>query len=382
LELSGISLAQLYILEHRVGSNVKLVRIDNYSSARFRTDTIEAEKKRLYAALMENFAGYFAFTDHEVGRLLNAVKELPDADNTLIMYIVGDNGASAEGGPDGTLNEIKNLNGIPTDITDTLAKLGGPATEPHYPIGRAWAGNTPFQWTKQVASHLGGSRNPMVVSWPAKIKHDDNPRDAFLHVVDVLPTILESAQVPMPETVNGIEQKPLSGKSFLASFTDSKFKGRAEQYFEILSNRSIYVDGWKANAQHTRPWRQDLAPGNWENDEWELYNLDKDFSEADDLAQKMPGAAGKLPPGKHALALDFVCGGKKGEVGKGGKYTLSVDGKKAADGVIDATVPYLYSVDETLDVGEDRGTPILEDYADRMPFKFNGKIDEVTIELK
>jgi arylsulfatase A-like enzyme len=254
-------------------------------------ETIEAEKKKLYAALMENFAGYFAFTDHEVGRLLDAVKELPDADNTLIIYIVGDNGASAEGGPDGTLNEIKNLNGIPTDIKDTLAKLdklGGPETEPHYPIGWAWAGNTPFQWTKQVASHLGGSRNPMVVSWPAKIKHDDNPRDAFLHVVDVLPTILEAAKVPMPDTVNGIEQKPLSGKSFLASFTDPKFKGRAEQYFEILSNRSIYVDGWKANAQHTRPWRQDLAPGNWENDKWELYNLDKDFSEADDLAQKMP----------------------------------------------------------------------------------------------
>ncbi|VTS01777.1 arylsulfatase : Sulfatase family protein OS=Rhodopirellula europaea SH398 GN=RESH_04009 PE=4 SV=1: Sulfatase [Gemmata massiliana] len=254
-------------------------------------ETVDDQKKKLYTALMENFAGYFAFTDHEVGRLLDAVKELPDADNTLVMYIVGDNGASAEGGPDGTLDEIKNLNGIPTDIKDTLAnlnKLGGPESEPHYPVGWAWAGNTPFQWTKQVASHLGGSRNPMVVSWPAKIKPDDKPRDAFLHVVDVLPTILEAAKVPMPDTVNGIKQKPLAGKSFLGSFTDPSFKGRTEQYFEILSNRSIYVDGWKANAQHTLPWRQDLAPGNWDKDKWELYHLDEDFSEANDLAQKMP----------------------------------------------------------------------------------------------
>lgn len=260
-------------------------------------DTIDAEKRKLYTALMENYAAYFAFTDHEVGRLLDAVREIPDADNTLIMYIVGDNGASAEGGPDGTLDEIKNLNGIPTDLKDTLAnldKLGGPESEPHYPVGWAWAGNTPFQWTKQVASHLGGSRNPMVVSWPAKVKHDDKPRDAFLHVVDVLPTILEAAKIPMPETVNGIAQKPLSGKSFLASFTDPTFKGRTEQYFEILSNRSIYFEGWKANAQHTRPWRQDLAPGNWDEDKWELYHLDEDYSEANDLAQTMPEKLAEL----------------------------------------------------------------------------------------
>jgi arylsulfatase len=128
----------------------------------------------------------------------------------------------------------------------------------------------------------------MVVSWPAKIKPDDRPRKCFLHLVDVVPTILEAAHLPMPETVNGINQRPLAGKSFLSSFTDPKFKGRDEQYFEILSNRSIYADGWKANAQHTRPWRQDLAPGNWDKDKWELYDLDKDFSEANDLAGQMP----------------------------------------------------------------------------------------------
>ncbi len=254
-------------------------------------DSLSEEQKKLYTALFENFAGYFAFTDHEVGRLLDAIKELPDADNTLVFYIVGDNGASSEGGPDGTLNEIKNLNGIPTAIEETLAgldRLGGPESEPHYPVGWAWAGNTPFQWVKQVASHLGGSRNPMIVSWPAKIKHDDKPRDAFLHLVDVMPTILEVSQVTMPEKVNGIEQLPLAGKSFASSFSDSDFEGRNEQYFEVLSNRSIYEDGWKANAQHTLPWRQDLAPGNWDKDRWELYHLDEDFSEANDLAKEKP----------------------------------------------------------------------------------------------
>ncbi|KAA5542137.1 sulfatase-like hydrolase/transferase [Roseiconus nitratireducens] len=249
------------------------------------------DQKRVYTALFENFAGYFAFTDHEVGRLLDAVKQLPDADNTLILYIVGDNGASAEGGPDGTLNEIKNLNGLATDLDEVLAnldKLGGPESEPHYPLGWAWAGNTPFQWVKQVASHLGGTRNPMVVSWPAKIKPDAQPRDAFLHLVDVVPTILEAANVPMPEEVNGFKQKPLAGKSFLASFDDPEFKGRDAQYFEVFSNRSFYDNGWKANAQHTRPWRQDIAPGNWDQDRWELYHLEEDFSEANDLAAEMP----------------------------------------------------------------------------------------------
>ncbi len=260
-------------------------------------DSLSDDQKKAYNALFENFAGYFAFTDHEVGRLIDAVDELPDADNTLVIYIVGDNGASAEGGPDGTMNEIKNLNGLPTtldEILENLDKLGGPESEPHYPVGWAWAGNTPFQWVKQVASHLGGTRNPMVIRWPAKIKHDDQPRDAFLHLVDVVPTILEAANVPMPETVNGIEQKPLVGKSFLASFSDPQFSGRPEQYFEVFSNRSMYADGWKANAQHTLPWRQDLAPGNWEKDEWELYNLEEDFSEANNLATENPDKLAEL----------------------------------------------------------------------------------------
>ena len=203
-------------------------------------DSLTGEQKTVYNALFENFAGFFAFTDHEIGRLLDAVKGLPDAENTMIIYIVGDNGASAEGWPDGTLNEIMNLNGIPSSIEgiiENLDELGGPDCEPHYPVGWAWAGNTPFQWVKQVASHLGGTRNPMVITWPARIEHDPAPRTAFLHLVDVVPTILEAAHRTMPASVNGVGQKPLEGASFLGSFADPAFEGRDEQYFEVFSNR-------------------------------------------------------------------------------------------------------------------------------------------------
>ena len=158
----------------------------------------------------------------------------------------------------------------------------------------SWAGNTPVQWVKAVVSHLGGSRNPMVVSWPAKIKHDNKPRDVFLHLVDIAPTLYQAAHVTMPDTVSGIKQMPLAGQSFLAGFHDPSYKGRTEQHFEIISNRSIYEDGWKANAQHTLPWRQDLAPGNWDKDNCELYNLNDDFSEANDLATKMPKKLAEL----------------------------------------------------------------------------------------
>ncbi len=272
-------------------------------------DSLSDQQKKLYTRLMENFAGYFAFSDHEIGRLLDAVKALPGGDNTLIIFIAGDNGASAEGGPDGTVNEIKALNGEQTTIEETLKhydEIGGPNTEPHYPIGWAWAGNTPFQWVKQVASHLGGTRNPMVVSWPAKIKPDPRPRDQFLHLIDVVPTILEVAHVPMPDSVDGVKQKPLEGASFLATFTDPNAPSpRNEQYFEILSNRSVYSDGWKADAQHTLPWRQDLAPGNWDKDKWELYNLDNDFSEANDLAAAMPDKLAEMKGKFDELAIRY-----------------------------------------------------------------------------
>ena len=241
---------------------------------------------------MENFAGYLAFADHECGRLLEAVQELPDAENTLIFYIVGDNGASSEGGFSGTTNEVMNLNGIPSRLEDNmkiLDDIGGPDTEPHYPLGWAWAGNAPFQWVKQVASHLGGSRNPMVVSWPAKIRDVGGVRSQFTHLIDIMPTILEAARIPPPKSVDGVPQKPLDGVSILSTFAGPKARPvRQRQYFEIFTNRAIYDKGWIACAQHTLPWRQDLAPAHWEKDKWELYNLDEDFSEANDLAAKFP----------------------------------------------------------------------------------------------
>ena len=254
--------------------------------------TLSADQKKLYTRLMENFAGYLAFTDHEVGRFIDAIHQLPDADNTMIIYIVGDNGASSEGGFDGTINEVKSLSGFQTPLEETLKHLddiGGPNTEPHYPVGWAWSGNAPFQWVKQVASHLGGTRNPMVVSWPARIKDTGGIRTQFTHLIDVVPTILEASHLPAPKSVDGVEQKPMDGVSFLATFDSAAAKSaHIRQYFEVFSNRAIYDKGWMASAQHTFPWRQDFAPGNWDKDKWELYNLDQDFSQANDLAAKNP----------------------------------------------------------------------------------------------
>jgi len=251
-------------------------------------DKLPAGERKLYAAFMENFAGYLAYADHECGRLIDAVRGMPGGDNTLIFYIVGDNGASSEGGFSGTTNEVMNLNGIPSKLEDNLKiidDIGGPDTEPHYPLGWAWSGNAPFQWVKQVASHFGGTRNPMVVSWPAKIKDKGAVRSQFTHLIDVLPTILDAASIPAPKSVNGVMQKPMDGVSIMSTFGSAKARPvRERQYFEIFTNRAIYDKGWIACAQHTLPWRQDLAPGNW----------DKDRSEANDLAAKHPKKLAEL----------------------------------------------------------------------------------------
>jgi arylsulfatase A-like enzyme len=261
-------------------------------------DSLSVDEKRLFARFMENYAGYLSFTDAECGRLLDAIKELPDADNTLVFYIVGDNGASSEGGMQGTVNEIMNLNGIPSSLEDNLKqidKIGDPDTEPHYPLGWAWAGNAPFQWVKQVASHFGGTRNPMVVSWPARIKDTGGMRSQFTHLIDIVPTILDVAGIPTPRMVEGIEQMPMDGVSIASTFDDPNARPvRERQYFEILSNRAIYDHGWIAAAQHTLPWRQDLAPGHWDDDKWQLYNIDEDFSEANNLAAKNPEKLAEL----------------------------------------------------------------------------------------
>jgi arylsulfatase A-like enzyme len=261
-------------------------------------DSLKADEKRLYARFMENFAGYLAYADHETGRLLDAISELPDADNTMVICIVGDNGASSEGGFSGTVNEVMNLNGVPSKLEDNLKlidEIGSAHTEPHYPLGWAWSGNAPFQWVKQVASHLGGTRNPMILSWPAKIKDHGGIRSQFTHLIDIMPTVLEAAGIPAPKSVDGVEQKPLDGVSISSTFANPDAKPvRERQYFEVFTNRAIYDKGWIACAQHTFPWRQDFAPAKWENDKWELYNLDEDFSEARDLAAAHPKKLAEL----------------------------------------------------------------------------------------
>ena len=255
-------------------------------------DSLNADQKRLYAHMMEVFAGYGASVDFEMGRIVDAVKQLPGADNTLFIYIAGDNGSSAEGGLEGTLNENLFFNGFPDKWQDELKaidELGGPKHYNHFPAAWAHAMDTPFQWTKQVASHFGGTRNPMIVSWPAKIKDKGGLRDQFLHVIDVVPTIYEVTGITAPTELNGVQQAPIEGISFAYTFNDAKAKSRrTTQYFEMFVNRGIYHDGWMASALSFPPWQSNRGAFDPDKQKWELYNIDEDFSQANDVAQANP----------------------------------------------------------------------------------------------
>ena len=240
---------------------------------------------------MEVFAAFAAHTDHEIGRVVKAIEDIGELDNTLILYLVGDNGSSAEGGMVGMFNEMTYFNGVHEAVPDMLKnidKWGGPETFPHMAAGWAVAGNTPFMWTKQVAANFGGTRNPLVVSWPARIKAKGEMRSQFHHVIDIAPTVLEAAGLPEPRKVNGIVQTPMEGVSMVYSFDDANAPSRhTTQYFEIFANRAIYHEGWVAATVHKAPWeptpRRKLA-----EDIWELYNVDEDFSETNDLAASNP----------------------------------------------------------------------------------------------
>ena len=219
---------------------------------------MSAEQKRLFERQMETFAGFAEHTDHEVGRLVAQLEAIGELDNTIFFYIVGDNGASAEGGPEGTYNEMMALNGIvgkADQMMDHIEAWGDATTFPHFAIGWAWAGNTPFQWTKQVASHFGGTRNGMVLHWPKGIKAKGEIRSQFHHVIDVAPTVLEAAKLPQPKTVNGVKQRPMDGVSMLYSVDAPKAADRrTTQYFEMFGNRGIYHKGWVACTRHSIPW--------------------------------------------------------------------------------------------------------------------------------
>jgi arylsulfatase A-like enzyme len=468
-------------------------------------DTLSADQKRLYARMMEVYAGALAHCDHQIGRVIDAIAETGELDNTLIIYIQGDNGASAEGTLQGTTNEVATAaNGVTEDLPYLLSmidKLGGQETYNHYPVGWAHAMDTPFQWTKQVASHFGGTRNGAIISWPRRIKTRGEVRSQFHHVIDIVPTIYEAVGVTPPTRIDGVEQKPIEGVSMMYTFDDAKAEDRhTTQYFEMLGNRGIYHDGWMASTSPLRlPWVTAGADPSPDDFKWELYHVAEDFSQANDLAAKRPdklkelqaifdaeakkynvypldatfteridpsirpsltrgrtaftyypgmvripegstpdiknksysitadvevpggGASGvlatqggrfggwgllvldgkpvfvhalsnqsrhkyriasdaRLSPGRHTIRFDFAYDG--GGIGRGGVGTLSVNGQKVAEGRIERTVGRRFSLDETFDVGQDTGTPVIEDYSDKMPFRFAGKLHRVTIELR
>jgi arylsulfatase A-like enzyme len=462
-------------------------------------DSFDAGHKKVFARMMEVYAAALSHADHQIGRILDTIAALGELNNTLVIYIQGDNGASAEGTPQGLLNEMAVFNGIPEDFAQVqkrMEELGGPTTFNHYPVGWAHAMDTPFQWTKQIASHFGGTRNGLVISWPARIKDKGGIRPQFHHVIDIAPTILEAAGVPAPAVLNGVPQKPIEGVSMVYSFDDAKAPTRHHtQYFEMFANRAIYHDGWvAATTPAIAPWVTSPDAPSVDAYKWELYHVAEDFSQAEDLAQKEPaklrelqdlfwieaakynvlpldnskierfdvslrpsltrgrsvftyfagqtripegtapdlknkswklgadveipagGAEGviatqggrfngwglyllggrpvfhynlvgvqrstiaapdKLGPGKHVIVVDFKYDG--GGIGKGGAVTISVDDKPVAQGRVDRTIPFRISADETLDIGEDTGTPVSEDY--HVPFRFTGALNRVLIGL-
>lgn len=464
-------------------------------------DSLSADEKRLYARQMEVFAGFAEYTDHEIGRFEQTLEDIGVMDNTVFVYIAGDNGASAEGGMNGIFNEMFFFNGMPATVAEQLPlidKWGGPESYPHFAIGWAVAGNAPFAWTKQMAADYGGTKNGMVVHWPQGIKAKGELRSQWHHVVDIAPTVLELAHLPAPKSVNGISQRPFEGVSLAYTLNDAEAKGRHHtQYFEIAGNRAIYQDGWLARTVHRAPWeRQPRAA--LDQDTWELFDTRSDFSLAKDLGAQqpaklkamqslflkeavkynvlplddrsierlVPSVAGRpdlmagrtsltlyegmtgmmenafidvknrsltvtaeveipeggangvilaqggrfggwtlymkdgkpaytynlvgmqrttvaasqpLTPGKAAIALDFAYDG--GGPGKGGTATLSVNGQKAAEGRIERTAPFVFSLDEGADVGMDEDTPVTEDYK-QGDNAFTGKIVKVTVEAK
>jgi len=461
-------------------------------------DSLNDDQKRVFSRMMEVYAGALTHADHQIGRILDAVKELGEQDNTLVIYIQGDNGASAEGSPQGLLNEMTYFNGVPEDFKEVarrIEELGGSMTYNHYPVGWAHAMDTPFQWTKQVASHFGGTRNGLVISWPARIKDKGGIRTQFHHAIDIAPTILDACGIQFPAVLNGVPQKPVEGVSMVYSFDDAKAPSkRRTQYFEMFANRAIYNDGWVATTTPpVTPWDIFGKVPDVDDYQWELYHVAEDFSQAVNLAAREPaklralqdlfwveaakynvipidnsrterfdvanrpsltrgrsvftyfpgqvripegaapdlknksfkiaadvvvpasGAEGiiatqggrfngwglyllqgkpvfhynlagvhrftvaakdKLTPGEHVIVADFKY---DGGLGKGAMVTITANDKPVAQGRIERTTPFRMSIDETLDIGEDTGTPVSEDY--RVPFKFSGHLKRVLIGL-
>jgi arylsulfatase len=258
---------------------------------------LTADEKKLFTRQMEIYAAYAEFTDTEIGRLVDAVGETGQLDNTLVIYIMGDNGTSAEGGMSGMFNEMTYFNGVVETVGDILKRydeLGGPTSYGHMAAGWAVAGDAPFMWTKQIGSDFGGNRTGVIVSWPKRITAKGEVRPQFQHVIDVAPTVLEAANLPEPKIVNGTPQKPIEGVSFVYTFDDAKAPSRhTTQYFEMFGNRAMYKDGWFARTVHKAPWEaKPRAP--LLEDKWELYDSRTDFSLTNDLAAENPAKLKEL----------------------------------------------------------------------------------------
>jgi arylsulfatase A-like enzyme len=456
--------------------------------------------KPVLARQMEVYAGFLEHTDHHVGRLIDALADLEVLDDTLVYYVIGDNGASAEGTPNGCFNELIVLNGAAglEDVEFMSARIddfGTPKAYNHYAVGWAHALDTPYQWTKQVASHWGGTRNGTVVHWPNGFEAKGEVRSQFGHVIDIAATVLDVAGLPQPTFVDGVQQMPLHGESMAPSFGDAATpEWRETQYFEMFVNRGIYHKGWTAVTRHSVPWLLAEAPA-LDDDVWELYGPD-DWTQAHDLSKEKPdrlhelqrlflieavkynvlplddrraerfnadlagrptlirgtsqllfGGMGRLsensivvtknksfaitadivvpetggngvivaqggafggmclyvhegkpafcynqfglqqfkiygetpiPPGEHQVRTEFAYDG--GGLGKGGDVSLFVDGQPAGSGRVDATVPMVFSADETTDVGSDSATPVSDDYGTK-DSAFTGRVRWVQIDI-
>jgi len=254
-------------------------------------DTLTADEKKLFARQMETYAGFGEYCDDEIGRLFAAIGDTGQLDNTLIFYVLGDNGTSAEGGMFGMFNEMTYFNGVAETVEEQLKHLdewGGPGTYPHMAAGWAVAGDTPFMWTKQIPSNYGGTRNGLIVSWPKHLKATNEVRSQWHHVIDIAPTILEAAHLPEPKSVNGVVQSPIEGVSMVYTFENPKAAGTHQtQYFEIGGNRGLYHDGWFAGTIHRAPWER-TPRAKLLDDKWELYDTRQDFSLASDVSAANP----------------------------------------------------------------------------------------------
>ncbi len=287
---------QIFANQKRLGVIPANAQLTEWPEQLAKWDTLSANEKKLFARQAEVFAAYTAYTDYEIGRVIQAVQDMGKLDNTLIIYIVGDNGTSPEGSTLGTPNVFTAYNGVLDVPVEAQLKYydswGSPVTYPHMAVAWSWAFDTPFKWTKQVASHFGGTRQGLAISWPARIKDAGGIRRQFHHMIDIVPTILEVTGIKAPQMVDGIKQKPIEGVSMAYTFDAAKADAPSPhkvQYFEMVGNRGIYNDGWYANTSPpVPPWMLGAAMPELSTYKWELYNLVEDYSQANDLAEKMP----------------------------------------------------------------------------------------------